>query len=48
MEHLKVQDKTVRKWIKGGVLPAYQFRTEWRIALADAVAFVERARFKPL
>ena len=41
--HLSVADKTVMKWIKAGVLPAYQFRTEWRIKRADAVTFVERA-----
>ena len=44
-EHLAVTDKTVRKWIEAGVLPAYRFKTQWRIALTDAVAFVQRARF---
>jgi excisionase family DNA binding protein len=41
-----VSDKTVRKWIKAGVLTAYQFQGEWRIRKADAVVFVERARFQ--
>lgn len=45
-EHLNVSDKTVRKWIKAGVLTAYQFQGEWGIRKADAVAFVERARFQ--
>jgi hypothetical protein len=34
------------KWIKAGVLTAYQFQGEWRIRKADAVVFVERARFQ--
>ena len=33
--------------IKAGVLPAYRFKGEWRIARSDAVAFVERGRFRP-
>ena len=45
-EHLNVSDKTVRKWIKAGVLTAYQFQGEWRIRKADAVALAEQARFQ--
>jgi excisionase family DNA binding protein len=41
-----VSDKTVRKWIKAGVLTAYQFQGEWRIRKADAVALAEQARFQ--
>jgi hypothetical protein len=43
---LNVSDKTVRKWIKAGVLTASQFQGESRIRTADAVAFVDRARFQ--
>ena len=43
-------DDTVRRWIKAGVLPAYRFPPgptgEVRIAKADAIAFIERARFR--
>jgi excisionase family DNA binding protein len=47
--YLDVQDKTVMKWIRAGVLPAHQFPPdtpggEIRIRKVDAVAFVERAR----
>ena len=45
-DHLNVQDKSVRKWIKAGLLPAYRFVGEVRIAKADAIAFIERARFQ--
>ena len=45
-EYLFVSDKTVMKWIKAGVLPAYRFHSEWRIAVADAEAFIESARFQ--
>jgi hypothetical protein len=45
-----VGDKLVRKWIRAGVLPAYRFPPgptgEVRIAKADAIAFIERARFQ--
>ena len=44
-EHLSVKDKMVRKWIRAGVLPAYRFAGQWRIAVKDAAAFVERGRF---
>ena len=46
---LTVSDTLVRKWIRAGVLPEYRFPPmvgEYRIAKADAVAFVERARFQ--
>ena len=41
-QYLNVPDKTVRKWIRAGVLPAYCFHGEWRIARTDAVLFIER------
>ena len=40
--YLNVPDKMVRKWIRAGVVPAYCFVGEWRIAKTDAVAFVEQ------
>ena len=45
-EYLLVQDRTVRKWIGADVLPAFRFQGQWRIAKADAIAFIERARFQ--
>ena len=45
-QHLNVPDNMVRKWIRAGVLPAYCFHGLWRIAKADAVAFVERERLQ--
>ena len=47
-EHLSVDQKTVMKWIKAGVLTADQFGREWGIHTADASAFVERNRYQPL
>jgi excisionase family DNA binding protein len=44
-EDLSVRDKIVRKWIRAGVLPAYRFAGQWRIAVEDAAAFIERRRF---
>jgi excisionase family DNA binding protein len=44
--HLGFQERTVRKWIDAGVLPAYRFEGQWRIATADALTFVEQARFR--
>jgi hypothetical protein len=45
-EHLGVHDKTVCKRIKAGVLPAFWFKGEWRIAKTDAIAFIKRSRFQ--
>jgi excisionase family DNA binding protein len=45
-DHLGVQDRTVRKWIEAGVLPAYRFEGQRRIWKTDAVLIVERARFR--
>lgn len=47
-EHLgvHVHDKTVSKRIKAGVLPAFRFKGEWRIAKTDAIAFIKRSRFQ--
>jgi predicted site-specific integrase-resolvase len=49
--YLAVSPKTVRKWIRAGVLPVYSFPPlpligVWRIRTSDALAFVERARFQ--
>jgi excisionase family DNA binding protein len=44
--YLGFQERTVRKWIDAGVLPAYRFKGLWRIAKTDAIAFVERSRFQ--
>jgi excisionase family DNA binding protein len=44
--HLAVQRKTVMKWITAGVLPAYRFNGQWRIARVDALGFVQRARLQ--
>jgi helix-turn-helix protein len=45
-QHLMVQQRTVRKWIRGGVLKAACFQGEWRIHTAEAIAFVERNQFQ--
>jgi excisionase family DNA binding protein len=45
--YLDVSRKTVIKWIDAGTLPAYKFGTEWRINTADALTFVDNARFEP-
>jgi excisionase family DNA binding protein len=51
-EYLVVHEHTVMKWIEAGELPAFQFprrkHGEWRIAVADAVAFVTKNRFRTL
>lgn len=56
-EYLSVDRKTVLKWIKAGLLPAYRFPTvtpsgiaadgEWRIQTVDARAFVDKHRLTP-
>jgi excisionase family DNA binding protein len=43
-EHLTVAETTVRRWIRAGVLPAYQFQGKYRIRKTDAIVFVERSR----
>ena len=45
-EHVSVDDKMVRKWIRAGVLPAYRFAGQWRISRTDAIAFIEKSRLK--
>ena len=44
--YLLVRGKTVHKWIKAGLLPAYSLNGQWRIKKTDALAFIERARFQ--
>jgi excisionase family DNA binding protein len=44
--HLTVHERTVMKWIKAGRIPAHRFHGLWRIAKADALAFVEQSRFR--
>jgi excisionase family DNA binding protein len=47
--YLGFQERTVRKWIDAGALPAYRFPPvigDWRIKTADAIAFIEQARFQ--
>jgi len=47
--YLGFHERTVRKWIDAGALPAYPFPPvtgDWRIKTADAIAFIEQARFQ--
>jgi helix-turn-helix protein len=55
--YLRVQERTVMKWIQAGVLIAYQFPTakvggeirirgQIRIRTSDAALFVERSRLR--
>jgi excisionase family DNA binding protein len=39
-------DRTIRKWILSGKLPAYRFGRGWRIKVADALAFEEQSKFR--
>ena len=43
-EQLQVSDQTVRRWIKGGELPAMNIggKAGYRIRQADLDAFIER------
>jgi len=43
-ERLKVEDQTVRRWLKSGELVGSNFggRTGWRIREADVNAFLEQ------
>jgi excisionase family DNA binding protein len=46
--YLLLDERTVRKWIEAGTLPANRFPPvtgDCRIRTADVIAFVERARF---
>lgn len=43
-ERLQVDDKTVRRLIKGGVLKAYRLGRQLRISDDDLLAFLNRNR----
>ena len=39
-EHLRVDPKTVRRWISDGQLAAYKLQREWRISDRDLRKFL--------
>ena len=39
-----VNERTVRRWISSGTLPAYKLGHQWRISQRDLDAFLQRAR----
>lgn len=39
-----VNERTVRRWIGNGTLPAYKLGHQWRISQRDLDAFLQRAR----
>ena len=38
--HLRVDEKTVRRWIKARELPAIRLGRQWRVREADLVRFL--------
>ena len=43
-ERLKVNYRTVFRWVHGGKLPAYKFGSDWRVKGSDLDAFIESRR----
>ncbi len=43
-ERLRVNAKTVRRWIATGELPAYKVGRQWRVAEEDLWAFLAKLR----
>ena len=43
-ERLRVNAKTVRRWIATGELPAYKVGRQWRVAEEDLSAFLAKHR----
>lgn len=39
-EHLGVHEKTIRRWIASGLMPAHRLGRQWRIARADLERFL--------
>lgn len=46
-ERLQVSERTVRRWIKSGELPAYKPGREYRIIPSDLDAFLEARKVRP-
>ncbi|AZN73378.1 DNA-binding protein [Georhizobium profundi] len=44
-ELLKVSDRTVRRWIKAKMLPAFKVGSQVRIPRADLEAFLQARRY---
>ena len=47
-ERFGVNERTVRRWITGGVLNAYKLGHQWRISQKDIDAFLARCRRCPV
>ena len=45
-KHLRVDEKTVRRWINRGELPAIDLGKGYRIYKSDLDAFIEKRRTK--
>jgi excisionase family DNA binding protein len=43
-DRLKVNYRTVYRWVRADKLPAYKFGSEWRVAEADMEKFIEERR----
>ena len=46
-ERLGVSERTVRRWVKAGDLPAYKPGREYRIKPADLEEFLEERKVQP-
>ncbi len=46
-ERLGISERTVRRWIKAGDLPAYQPGREYRIRSTDLEEFLEQRKVRP-
>jgi len=43
-DRLKVNYRTVYRWVRAGKLPAYKFGQDWRITESDLKEFIEEHR----
>jgi excisionase family DNA binding protein len=43
-ERLKVNYRTVYRWVHAGKLPGYKFGSDWRVKGSDLDAFIESRR----
>jgi excisionase family DNA binding protein len=46
-EQLGVSERTVRRWIKSGVLPAYKPGREYRIRAGELEEFLQSRKVRP-
>jgi acetyl-CoA synthetase len=43
-DRLKVNYRTVYRWVRAGKLPAYKFGQDWRVTESDLKEFIEERK----